>query len=151
MFEKENSSDIETQSVIKISVFLWKKYGETMHQKVVSDQLLILVNSPKLKQRGPETSNYSLFGLQNMFRKIPSLVNYLSPGQFWCFCTKLVSELFQKLHLLVYTSQLMMTWSFQFHLTHWIWQLGKKGKKLRKVEYLGNEKIFLFTWIKNNF
>ena len=49
MFEKENSSDIETQSVIKISVFLWKKYGETMHQKVVSDQLLILVNSPKLK------------------------------------------------------------------------------------------------------
>ena len=76
MFEKENSSDTETQSVIKISIFLWKKYGEIMHQKVVSDQLLILVNSPKLKQRGPETSNQSLFGLQNMFRKIPSLVTY---------------------------------------------------------------------------
>ena len=66
-----------------------------MHQKLVPDPFLILVNNPKQllhaknsfkingqsyqKQKGPGASNQSLFRLQNQFRKIPLLViHYLT-------------------------------------------------------------------------
>ena len=58
------------------------------------------------KQKGPGTNDQSLFSLQNKFRKIPLLVMcYLT--KFDDVIYKAVLELFQKLHLLIYASQLM--------------------------------------------
>ena len=39
---------------------------------------------------------------------------------------------------------------FHFHLSFWIWKVGKGREKLQKFEYLENEKSFLDE-IKNIF
>ena len=48
--EKEKRYDIETLSIDRIlnkKHFSWKHYGENVHQKLVPDPFLILVNDPK--------------------------------------------------------------------------------------------------------
>ena len=56
------------------------------------------------KQKGPGTSDPSLFRLQNKFRKTPLLVIYdLTKFD----DDKVVFKLFQKLHLQIYASQFM--------------------------------------------
>ena len=88
---------------MKQGTFLWKSLPENVHHKLVPDLFLILVNNPKQplcvrnsfknkilflsnpvpfnrksyqKQKGPGTSDQSLFRLQNKFRKISLLVIY---------------------------------------------------------------------------
>ena len=56
------------------------------------------------KEKGPGTSDQSLFRLQNKFRKIPlSVMYYLTKFEDGIY--KPVFELFQNLHLPIYTSQ----------------------------------------------
>ena len=58
------------------------------------------------KQKGPGTSDQSLFRLQDKFPKISLLVlHYL--GKFNGVIYKAVFELFQKLHLQIYANQFM--------------------------------------------
>ena len=67
---------------------------------------LVLFNGPNYqKQKGPETSDQSIFKLGNKFRKIPLLVmHYLTK---FMMKYKAVFELLQKLHLQIYAGQLM--------------------------------------------
>ena len=55
-----------------------------------------------VKQKGPETSCQSIFGLQNMFRKIPFLVIYHQIILMIYY--KIASQLCQKLNFLIYAS-----------------------------------------------
>ena len=56
------------------------------------------------KEKGPGTSDQSLFRLQNKFGKIPlSVMYYLTKFEDCIY--KPVFELFQNLHLTIYTSQ----------------------------------------------
>ena len=46
--EKEKSYDIETLSIDRtLGTFLWKNHAENVHQKLVVNPVLILVNNPK--------------------------------------------------------------------------------------------------------
>ena len=46
--EKEKSYDIETLSIDRtLETFLWKNHAENVHQKLVVNPVLILVNNPK--------------------------------------------------------------------------------------------------------
>ena len=91
------------------------------------------------KQKGPETSDHSLFRLQNKFRKIPLLV-MLSDQVWWhiikwflsysknCICKFMQDKSWHKL--------------FQFHLSFWVWKVWKEREKIQKFEHLENEKSF---------
>ena len=72
---KEKRYDIKTIStdevLIKYGTFLWKNYPQNIHQKLVPDPFLVLVNNPKQlfhsrnsfriryfeKQKGPGTGD----------------------------------------------------------------------------------------------
>ena len=58
-------------------------------------------------KKGPRTSSQFLFRLQNKFRKIPLLVMYYLTKFDDVIDNIAVCELFQKLHLLIYASQIM--------------------------------------------
>ena len=63
------------------------------------------------KQKGPGTSHQSLFRSQNKFRKIPLFVLYyltkIDDIMLDDIIDNIILELFQKLHLQIYTSQIM--------------------------------------------
>ena len=63
------------------------------------------------KQKGPGTSHQSLFRSQNKFRKIPLFVLYyltkIDNIMLDDIIDNIILELFQKLHLQIYTSQIM--------------------------------------------
>ena len=76
---------------IKYRTFLWKNHAQNVHQKLVPDSFLILLNNPKQpfharnsfqngqncqKQKGSRTSDQSLLRLQNKFKNIPLFVIY---------------------------------------------------------------------------
>ena len=81
------------------------------YQKPLSKLILFFLSKPVpfngqcYQKRGPGTSDESLFSLQNKFRKIPLLgIYYLTKFD---DLYKAVFELFQRLHLQIYASQLM--------------------------------------------
>ena len=63
------------------------------------------------KQKGPGTSHQSLFRSQNKFRKIPLFVLYyltkIDDIMLDDIIDNIILELFQKLHLQIYASQIM--------------------------------------------
>ena len=63
------------------------------------------------KQKGPGTSHQSLFRSQNKFRKIPLFVLYyltkIDNIMLDDIIDNIILELFQKLHLQIYASQIM--------------------------------------------
>ena len=63
------------------------------------------------KQKGPGTSHQSLFRSQNKFRKIPLFVLYyltkIDDIMLDDIIDNIILELLQKLHLQIYTSQIM--------------------------------------------
>ena len=63
------------------------------------------------KQKGPGTSHQSLFRSQNKFRKIPLFVLYyltkIDDIMLDDIIDNIILELFQKLHLKIYASQIM--------------------------------------------
>ena len=92
---------------IKYGTFLWKNHAEKLHQKLVPDLFLILINNQEhplharnsfnnkriikrgqnLEQKGPGTSDQSLFRLHHKFRKF-FLINDVLPDQVWCCTTE---------------------------------------------------------------
>ena len=101
------------------------------------------------KQKGPGTSNQSLFRLQNKFRKIPlSVIYYLTKlddlilSSFQVIPKITSANLCKPIHDIINYSTSI--WPFEFG------KCGKEAKKLQKVEYLENEKSFLDE-IKNIF
>ena len=88
--EKEKRYDIETLSTDRV---LNKEhfYGKVMQN------LASFNRQSYQKQKGPGTSDQSLFRLQNEFTKIPLLV--ILSDQVWWKNIKWFFELFQKLHL----------------------------------------------------
>ena len=101
------------------------------------------------KQKGPGTSDQSLFSLQNKFRKIPLLVKYyltkfddvISSG-FWVIPKITFANLCKSIHDIVnYSTSICPFEPGKF---------GKEGKKLQKFGYLANKKSFLDE-IKNIF
>ena len=101
------------------------------------------------KQKGPGTSNQSLFRLQNKLRKIPLLVMYyLTKFDDIIFSSfrvipKITSaNLCNPIHDIINDSTSI--WPFEFG------KCGKERKKLQTFEYLENEKSFLDD-IKNIF
>ena len=96
------------------------------------------------KQKGPGTSDQSLFRLRNKFRKIPLLVMY--------YLTKFDIKRFLS-YSKNYICKFMQanSWHhkfFHFHLPFWIWKVWRARGKILKFEYLENEKSFL-NKIKN--
>ena len=94
------------------------------------------------KQKGPGTSNQSLFRLQSKVRKIPLLViHYLTKfddiilSSFRVIPKITSANLCKAIHDIInyYTS----IWPSEFG------KCGKEGKKLQKFEYLENEQSFL--------
>ena len=101
------------------------------------------------KQKGPGTSNQSLFRLQNKFRKIPLLVIYyltkfddIILSSFQVIPKTTSANLCKTIHDIINYSASI--WPFEFG------KCGKEGKKVEKFEYLENEKSFLDE-IKNIF
>ena len=101
------------------------------------------------KQKGPGTSNQSLFRLQNKFRKIPLLVIYyltkfddIILSSFQVIPKTTSANLCKTIHDIINYSTSI--WPFEFG------KCGKEGKKVEKFEYLENEKSFLDE-IKNIF
>ena len=94
------------------------------------------------KQKGPGTSNQSLFRLQSKFRKIPLLViHYLTKfddiilSSFRVIPKITSANSCKPIHNIInYATSI---WPFEFG------KCGKEGKKLQKFEYLENEKSFL--------
>ena len=94
------------------------------------------------KQKGPRTSNQSLFRLQNKFRKIPLLVIYyltkfddIILSSFRVIPKITSANLYKPIHDIINYSTSI--WPFEFG------KCGKEGKKLQKIEYLENKKSFL--------
>ena len=88
------------------------------------------------KQKGPVTSDQSLFRLRNKFRKIPLLVmHYLTKFGFW-FLLKITSANLCKPNydIINYSTSICPFESGK---------CGKEEKKLQKSEYPQNEKSFL--------
>ena len=101
------------------------------------------------KQKGPGTSNQSLFRLQNKFRKIPlSVIYYLTKSDHLILSSfrvipKITSaNLCNPIHDIINYSTSISPFEFG--------KCGKEGKKLQKFEYLENKKSFLDE-IKNIF
>ena len=101
------------------------------------------------KQKGPGTSNHSLFRLQNKFRKIPLLVIYyltkfddIILSSFRVIPKITSANLCKPIHDIINYSTSI--WPFE------VGKCGEEGKKLQKFEYVENEKSFLDE-IKNIF
>ena len=125
-------------------ILLEIRYFERVLLKTLKKSTLFFLSNPVpfngqnyQKQRGSGSSDQSLFRLRNQFRKITLVVMY--------YLTKFdaVFELFQKLHLLIYASQLMTYKLFHSCCPFEFEKCGKERKKLQKFEYLENEESFL--------
>ena len=82
-------------------------------------------HTPHMMNPEPGTHHQSLFRLQNKFRKIPLPVIYLLDQVSWCNL-KQFFVLFQKLHLLIYASQIICPFEPGM--------CGKEGEKLQKSQ-----------------
>ena len=112
-----------------------------------------------LKQKGPRTSDHSLFRLQNKFRKIPLLIIYYLTKFLWYNVKWFLS--YSKNYICKFTQA--NSWHhklFHFHLSFWVWKVWKEMEKLQKFEYLRNKKLQnlmkktdtsfkIITWEKN--
>ena len=91
------------------------------------------------KQKVPGNSDYSLFRLQNKFRKF---LYILSDQVWWCNIKQLLS------YFKNYICKFMQanSWHhklFHFHLSFCIWKVWKGREKIQKFEYLETKKSFL--------
>ena len=91
------------------------------------------------KQKVPGNSDYSLFRLQNKFRKF---LYILSDQVWWCNIKQLLS------YFKNYICKFMKanSWHhklFHFHLSFCIWKVWKGREKIQKFEYLETKKSFL--------
>ena len=60
--EKEKRYDIETLSIDRVlRTFLWKSHAENVHQKLVLDPFLMLVNNPKQPLHGINSFKNKMF------------------------------------------------------------------------------------------
>ena len=119
------------------------------YQKTLTKVTLFFLSNPVifkrqsyLKQKETETSDQSLFRLQNKSRKMPSLVIYyltnfddITQSGFWVI-PKITSANLCKpiLDIINYSISICPFVSGK---------CGKEGKKLQKFEYLENKKSFL--------
>ena len=93
------------------------------------------------KQKGPWTSDQSLFRLQNKFRIIPLVVMYCMT-KFDDVIKRFLS--YSKNHICKFM-QAMTSWHhklFHFHWSFWIYKVWKGKEKIQKIGYLENEKRF---------
>ena len=125
------------------------------HQKASKKLTIFFLSNPVpfngqsyQKQKGPGTSNQPLFRLQNKSRKIPLLVIYcltkfdIILSSFRVIPNITSANLCKPIHdILNYSTSIS---PFEFGTC------GKEGKKIKKIEYLENEKSFLDE-IKNIF
>ena len=60
---KEKRYDTETLSIDRVlnKTFLWKNYAENIHQKLVPDPILILVNNPKQSMHAGNSFKNKIF------------------------------------------------------------------------------------------
>ena len=101
------------------------------------------------KQKGPGTSDQSLFRLRNKFRKIPLLVMYyltkfddVIESGFWIILKNTSANLCKPNYDIINYSTSICPFESRM--------CGKEGKKLQKFEYFENEISFLDE-IKNIF
>ena len=94
------------------------------------------------KQKGPGTSDKSLFRLQNKFKNIPLFVIYyltkfddVMQSSFWVIPKFISKNLCKSIHDIIYYSTSICPFEPG--------KCGKEGKKLQKVKYLENERSFL--------
>ena len=90
------------------------------------------------KQKGPGTSDHSLFRLRNKFRKIPLLVMH--------YQTK-----FDDVIIIIIICQFMQVnlWHhklFQYHLPFWIWKVWKGRGKSTKIWIFWEKRAFKMKW-----
>ena len=117
------------------------------YQKLLKQLTLFFLSNPALfngqshqKERGPGTSDHSLFGVQNKFTKI----SYMLTDQVWWFNIKRFLSYSKN-----YTCKFMQANSWHhklFHL-HLFFESGKCGKeweKLHKFEYIEKKHFSLF-------
>ena len=125
------------------------------YQKALKKVTLFFLSNPVpfnrqnyQKQKGPGTSDQSLFRLQNKFRKIPLLViHYLTKfdiiySSFPVFPKITSANLCKTIHDIINYSTSICPFEYG--------KYGKEEKKLQKFEYVENEKSFLDK-IKNIF
>ena len=126
------------------------------YQKALKKLTIFLILNPVpfigqsyQKQKGPGTSNQSLFTLQNKFRKIPLLVIYylnkfddIIQNSFGVIPKITSANLCKPIHDIINYSTSICPFESG--------KCGKEGKKLQKFEYLENEKSFVDE-IKNIF
>ena len=120
------------------------------YQKALKKLTLFFLSNPVpfngqsyQKQKGPGTSDQSLFRLQNKFRKIPLLVIYYLTkfddgvdGIKGLSYSRIISaNLCKPVHIIINYS--LCIFSFESG------KFGKEGKNSQKIEYLGNKKSFL--------
>ena len=98
------------------------------------------------KQKGPGTSDQSLFRLQNKFTKISSLVS--SHQVWWCNIKQFLS------YSKNYTCRFMQanSWHHKLFQSHFSFRISKVWKRrgLQKFEHLENKNSF-FRWNKKHF
>ena len=111
------------------------------YQKVLQMLTLFFLLNPVpltdkvIKQKGPRTSDQSLFRFQNKFRKIPSLVIY-------CL-TKFDDVIIFELHQQICCKSIHDIMNYSTYIcTFESGKFGKEGKKMQKFEYLENKKCF---------
>ena len=119
------------------------------HQKTLKRVTLFFLLNPVpfnrqnyQKQKGPGTSDQSLFRLQNNFRKIPLLLMYyltkfddLIQSGFWVILKMTSANLCKPNYDIKNYSTSICPFES--------WKCRKEGKKLQKFEYLENDKSFL--------
>ena len=101
------------------------------------------------KQKGPGTSDQSLFRLQNKFRKIPLLAMYyltkfddVIQSGFWINFKNYICKFMQ--------ANLWHHKLFHFHLLFWIWKVWKGRGKNTKI-WISREQQELLRWNKKYF
>ena len=100
------------------------------------------------KQKVSETSDQSLFRLQNKFRNIPLYVIYYLTRfddvvQFLSYSKNYIHKFMQ----------INNSWHhklFQFYLSFWIWKMWKRRGKVTKI-WITQEWKKLFRWNKKHF
>ena len=119
------------------------------YQKALKKFTLFFLSNPVFfngqsyqKQKGPGTSNQSLFRLQNKFRKVPFLVIYyltkfddIIKSGFWIIPKITSANLFKTIHDTINYSTSICPFKSG--------KRRKEEKKLLKREYLENKKSFL--------
>ena len=123
------------------------------YQKALKKLTLLFLSNPVpfngqryQKQKGPGSSDQSLFRLWNNFRKITLLVIYylikfddVIWSGFWVIPKIASANLCKPIH--------NINKSFHFHLHFWIWKVWKgRGHKI----WISRERKELFRWKKNN-